>query len=134
MAHQLGFHSTNMMIDNNRDGSFQGNADTISQLVITTAPDRGTVATLTVTNSRLTTQLEASQAYIKKLKEEITNLKVKMKPARQGQITAKITNNDNYCWSHGCQIHKDHTHASCKAPKDGHKTKAMKSNMLGGLN
>jgi predicted RNase H-like nuclease (RuvC/YqgF family) len=46
-----------------------------------TASDRGTVATLTATNSKLDAHLETSQAYIKKLKEEISDLKAKMKPA-----------------------------------------------------
>jgi cell division protein FtsB len=44
------------------------------------ASDRGTVATLTATKDKLASQLEAYQAYIKKLKEEITDLKAKMKP------------------------------------------------------
>jgi hypothetical protein len=48
--------------------------------VTETASDRGTVVTLTATNSKLVTLRKAYRAYIKKLKEEITDLKVKMKP------------------------------------------------------
>jgi hypothetical protein len=132
MMQQSVFHSANMMIDNNRNGALQGTVDTIAQLVIATASDHRTVMTLTATNSKLTMQLEASQAYIKKLNEEIADLNVKMKPAWQGQIPTKMTINDNYLWSHGYQNHKDHTSASCKAPKDGHKT-ATKSNMMDGV-
>jgi hypothetical protein len=54
---------------------------------------------LTATNYKLAKQLEASQTYIKKLKEEIADLKAKMKPAYQGHIPAKTMINDNYCWS-----------------------------------
>jgi hypothetical protein len=39
------------------------------------------MATLTVINFKLAMQLEASQAYIKKLKEKITYLTAKTKPA-----------------------------------------------------
>jgi hypothetical protein len=40
-------------------------------------------------------QLEAYQVYIKKLKEDITDLKANIKPAWQGQRLAKMTSNDN---------------------------------------
>jgi hypothetical protein len=49
-------------------------------VVIATASDRGDVMTLTATNSKPTAQLKASQAYIKKLKEDIVYLKANMKP------------------------------------------------------
>jgi predicted RNase H-like nuclease (RuvC/YqgF family) len=88
MAHQSGFHSANMMIKKNCKGTFQVTEDAISQLATATASYRGTVTTLTVTNTKLATQLEASQEYIKKLKEEIAELKEKMKPFWQGQRPA----------------------------------------------
>jgi hypothetical protein len=46
-----------------------------------TASDLGTVTMLTATNAKLASQPETSQNYINKLKEVITDLKVKMKPA-----------------------------------------------------
>jgi hypothetical protein len=88
---------------------------------------------ITVANSKLTMHLEASQAYIKKLKEDITDFKVKMNPVRQGHIPAKIRSNNNYCKSHGYQVHKDYTSVTFKAKKDGHKTEAMKSNRMDGV-
>jgi hypothetical protein len=39
------------------------------------------VAALMATNAKLTLQLETSQAYVKKLKEDIVQLKLKMKPS-----------------------------------------------------
>jgi hypothetical protein len=79
-AQQSGFHSANMMIEQTREGSFQETAEAIAQLATATASDRGTVATLTTTNAKLATQLEAAHALIARLKSEITMLKIKVKP------------------------------------------------------
>jgi hypothetical protein len=80
-AHQSGFHSANMMIEQGRDDSMQETAEAIAQLATTTASDRGTVATLTTTNAKLANQLEAAHALIAQLKSEISTLKSKIKPA-----------------------------------------------------
>jgi hypothetical protein len=100
-------------------------------LAVATASDRDMVATLTATNAKLTAQLEASQAYVKKQKDDIADLKMKMKPAWQSQRPAKTTNNDNYCWLHGYEVHSEHTSATCKNTKDGHKKDATKNNPMG---
>jgi hypothetical protein len=47
----------------------QDTVDAIAQLATATASDRGTVATLTTTNAKLATQLEAAQAHIAQLKD-----------------------------------------------------------------
>jgi hypothetical protein len=132
---QSGFHSANMMIEHH---PYQGTADTIAQLALVTASDRDTVATLTVINAKLTLQLEMFQAYVRKLKEDIVQLKLKIKPAWQGQRPArpaKMTDNDNYCWSHGYQVQNEHTNASCKNQNqnEGHKKEAKKNNLMGGV-
>jgi hypothetical protein len=54
-------------------------------LSVATASDHGTVVTLTVTNSKLTVQLEEAQAYIKNLKQDIVNLNSNINPKWQGQ-------------------------------------------------
>jgi hypothetical protein len=100
-AQQSGFHSTNMMIEQGHDESMQDTVDAIAQLATSTASDPGTVATLTTTNAKLANQLEADHALIAQLKNKITTLKNKIKPAWQGQRPVKTTNNDSYCWSHG---------------------------------
>jgi hypothetical protein len=61
-AHQSGFHSANMMIEHGREETMQDTVDAIAQLATETASDRGTVATLTATNAKLATQLEAAEA------------------------------------------------------------------------
>jgi hypothetical protein len=80
-AQQSGFQSANMMIEQGRDESMQDTVDAIAQLATATASDRGTVATLTTTNAKLATQLEAAHALIAQLKNEIATLKNKIKPA-----------------------------------------------------
>jgi phage shock protein A len=92
-----------MMIEQARDESMQDAVDAIAQLATATASDRGTVATLTTTNAKLATQLEAAHAHIAQLKNDIATLKNKSKPAWQGQRPVNTTNNDSYWWSHGYQ-------------------------------
>jgi predicted RNase H-like nuclease (RuvC/YqgF family) len=111
----------------------QDTVDAIAQLATATASDRGTVATLTTNNAKLATQLEASHAQIAQLKDEIAALKIKIKPAWQGQRPIKTTNNDSYCWSHGYQVAKSHTSATCNMKKSGHQDAANKNNPMGGV-
>jgi hypothetical protein len=91
------------------------------------------VATLTTTNTKLATQLEAAHAQIAQLKNEIATLKNKIKPAWQGQRPVNTTNNDSYCWSHGYQVAKSHTSATCNMKKSGHQDAANKNNPIGGV-
>jgi hypothetical protein len=91
------------------------------------------VATLTTTNSKLATQLEAAHAQIAQLKNDIVTLKNKIKPAWQGQRPVKTTNNDSYFWSHGYQVAKSHTSATCNMKKSGHQDAANKNNTMGGV-
>jgi phage shock protein A len=72
----------------------QDTVNAISQLARATASNRGSVATLTTTNAKLAMQLEAAQAHIAQLKDEIAALKNKIKPVWQGQRPIKTTHND----------------------------------------
>jgi uncharacterized coiled-coil protein SlyX len=80
-AQQAGFHSAIMMIEQGREETMQDTVDAIDQLETSTASDRGTVATLSTTNAKLAMQLEAAQAQIAQLKDEIVALKNKIKLA-----------------------------------------------------
>jgi uncharacterized protein YlxW (UPF0749 family) len=122
-----------MMIEQGRDETMQDTVDAIDKLATATASDRGTVETLTTTNSKLVTQLEAAHAQIAQLKNEIATLKNKIKPAWQGQRLVKTTNNDSYCWSHGYQVAKSYMSATCNMKKSGHQDAANKSNTMGGV-
>jgi predicted RNase H-like nuclease (RuvC/YqgF family) len=111
----------------------QDTVDAIAQLATATASDRGTVSTLTTTNAKLATQLEATRAQIAQLKDEIATLKFKIKPDWKGQRPIKMTNNDSYCWSHGYQVAKSHTSATYNMKNSGHKYAATKNNPVGGV-
>jgi predicted RNase H-like nuclease (RuvC/YqgF family) len=104
----------------------QDTAEATAQLATATASYRGTVATLTTTNAKLATQLEAAHVLIAQLKNEIATLKSRIKPAWQGERPIKTSNNDIYCWSHGYQVAKSHTSATCNMKKSGHQDAAMK--------
>jgi hypothetical protein len=80
-AQLSGFHSANMMIEQGRNETMQDTVDAIAQLAAAMASYRGTVTTLTTTNAKLATQLEAAHAQIAQLKNEIATLKNKTKPA-----------------------------------------------------
>jgi chromosome segregation ATPase len=88
---QSGFNSANMMIEEGRDESMQDTVKAIAKLATATASDRDTVATLTTTNTKLATQLEAAHAKIAQLKNEIATLQNKIKPAWQGQRPVRTT-------------------------------------------
>jgi hypothetical protein len=122
-----------MMIEQGRDESMQETAEAIAQLVTAMASDRGTVATLTISNAKLANQLEAAHALIAQLKIEIATLKIKIKPVWQGQRPTRTTNNDSYCWSHGYQVAKSHTSATCNVRKTGHQETATKVDTMGGV-
>jgi phage shock protein A len=85
-----------MMIEQGRDDLMQETAEAIAQLATAMASDRGTVATLTATNTKLAKQLEAAHALIAQLKSKISTLKIKIKPVWQGQRPTRTTNNDSY--------------------------------------
>jgi uncharacterized protein involved in exopolysaccharide biosynthesis len=76
-AQQSGFHSANMMIEQGCEETMQYTVNAIAQSATATASNRGTVATLTTTNAKLSTQLEAAQAQIAQLKDEIAALKTR---------------------------------------------------------
>jgi hypothetical protein len=97
-SQQSGFHSTNMMIEQGRGEPMQDTVDAITQLTTATSSDLEMAEMLTANNDKLAPQLEAAEAYIKTLKDEILSLKANVKMAWQGQRPAKSTNNNNYCW------------------------------------
>jgi hypothetical protein len=130
-AQQSGFHSATMMMEQGGDETIKDTVDAIAQLATATASDGGTVATLTTTNAKLATQLEAAHAQIAQLKSKITTLKNKIESAWQGQRSLKTTNNSSYCWSHGYQVAKSLTSATCNMKKSGHQNAANKSNPIG---
>jgi hypothetical protein len=133
IAQQSGFNSANMMIEQDRDESMQETAEAIAQMATATASDQSMVATLTTTNAKLANQLGAAHALIAQLKRKIVTLKIKIKPAWQGQRPTRTTSNDSYCWSHGYQVARSHTSATCNIRKTGHQENATKVDTMGGV-
>jgi small-conductance mechanosensitive channel len=121
------------MIEQTTDDSMQETAEAIAQLSTAMASYRGMVAMLTTTNAKLANQLEAAHALIAQLKSEIATLKIKIEPLLQGQGPARTTNNNSYCWSHGYQVAKSHTSATCNVRKSGHQEAATKIDTMGGI-
>jgi hypothetical protein len=122
-----------MMIEQGHGDNMQGTVDAIAQLTTTMALDCGTGATLTAINAKFASQMEAAKLYINVIKDEILALKANIKPAWQGQRTAKSTNNNDYCWSYGKQVHNEHMSATCKVRKDGHQKMATKDTTMRGV-
>jgi hypothetical protein len=60
-------------------------------------------------------------------------LKNKIKATSQGQRPVKKTNNYIYCWSHGYQVAKSHTSATCNMKKSGHQDTATNIDTMGGV-
>jgi hypothetical protein len=131
-AQQSGLHSAKIMVEQGRDDPMQETAEAIAQLATDTVSDQGTVATLTTTNDKLANQLEAAHALISQLKSEMVTLKINIEPVWQGKRPVRTTNNDSYCWSHGYQIAKSHTSATCNVRKTGHQEAATKIDTMGG--
>src|SRR6056300_12007 len=46
--------------------------------------------------------------------------------------TKRLYNNENYCWTHGWDCHKDHSSPTCKNQAAGHQVTATRSNTMGG--
>jgi hypothetical protein len=132
-AQQSGFHSSNTMIEQGHGVAMLRTVDAIAQLTTTMALDRGTVATLPAINAKHASQLEGAQAYIKTPKDDIIDLKANIKPAWQVQNPSKSRNYNYSCWSHGHQVHSDHTSTTCKSRKDGHQETATKDNTMVGV-
>ena len=48
------------------------------------------------------------------------------------QRTVRQFQNDNYCWTHGHDLHENHTSAICNWPAEGHQVAATKTNHMNG--
>jgi hypothetical protein len=101
--------------------------DDFANLASATAVDRAIVATLTEANSRLAKQLEESAQALKEVK-------ALLKKERSDRVARKpfSPSVDNYCWTHGYKLARNHTSMNCLYPKTGHKKEATKSNSTGG--
>ena len=128
--------------------------EALTNLAPATESDRSAVSNLTGTNSALTQELAQTNLQVLAARADIDALKVQLANMmngdrgnngdnnnsrngnrnnnnRNGPVTRKYFN-DNYCWSHGYHISKDHTRLTCHAQQTGHQTKATRSDTMGG--
>jgi hypothetical protein len=101
--------------------------DAIANLATATTVDRGIVATLTEANSGLKKQLADSSQTLKEIRALL-----KKEPNERSSHKTFAPPNDNYCWTHGYKIARNHTSENCLYPKTGHKREANTYNILGG--
>jgi hypothetical protein len=92
-----------------------------------TAADRGVVAALTQTNSRLAKQLEDNSTELRELKALLKN----ERSENRGQISFNPSPINN-CWTHGYKVGITHTSLTCKLPKPDHKAEATRADNMGG--
>jgi hypothetical protein len=101
--------------------------DVFANLASATAVERSIVTTLTEANARLVKKLEESDQAMKEVK-------ALLKKERGDRASRKpcAPSVDNYWWSHGYKLARNHTSMKCLYPKTGHKKEATKSNNMGG--
>jgi hypothetical protein len=104
----------------------QDTVDAIANLATATAHDRQTVATLSATNSALTTELTSVNRKLVNALLEIS----KLHAANQTSPTNAPAEPKHYCWS--CGYRQTHYSSRCPNPKEGHKKAAKASDTMGG--
>jgi hypothetical protein len=89
---------------------------------------RALFLTLTDEKLRLTKQLEETSQTLK-------DIRALLKKERNDRDSRKLfaPSIDNYCWTHGYKIAKNHTSESCMYPKTRHKREATNHNNMGGV-
>jgi hypothetical protein len=85
------------------------------------------VETLTKANACLAKQLEESAQALKEVKSLL-----KKECSDRVARTPFALSVDNYCWSHGYKLARNHTSMNCLYPKTYHKKEGTKSNNMGG--
>jgi hypothetical protein len=134
-----GYHSANSVT-----------MEALANLATATAYDRNIVSQLSTTNGNLiaaladaTALLDRAQADIKALQVKMSQITTQQQRQRQSRpnnnkssysaaVTGRKFHNNNYCWTHGYHIHDEHTSASCRFPKEGHKKEATRKDTMNG--
>jgi len=108
----------------------QDTVDALANLAVATAADRSSIVVLTATIQQLTQLLDCAQVELAKCPAGAPS---PMGNQRRDLVrAAEHFRYGNYCWLYGFCCGKEHTSATCKWPKEGHKRKATMNNQLGG--
>ncbi len=130
-----GFHQAN----NAMDAFVTDTAEAFANLATAAASDRDVLRTLTNTNNDLLKQLAAKDTELSQLRAQLSKGTPHAHVPSGGDENRpprdpnkKRFQNQNYCWSHGYDVHPTHNSSSCNFPRDGHKKEATKANNMGG--
>jgi hypothetical protein len=125
-----GFHSAN----NAMDSFVTDTADAFANLATATASDRKLMADLAASNQTLLAQLASKDTDISKLQAQLATCNTRTPAGRDtpSRPRPRRYHNTNYCWTHGWDVHDNHTSLTCNRQADGHKTSATRSSTMSG--
>jgi hypothetical protein len=126
-AANAGYHSANAAMTQNEDQMAEATIGVLTNLATSTAADRGVLAALSQSNSRLVKQLEENASELRELK---TFLNQERRDRRGPRSSTSFTS--TYCWNHGYKVGKTHTSLTCKTRNPGHKAEATRAENMGG--
>ena len=138
-AGEAGYQNVANYIDPQEQDDFQRDtAAALANLASATEADRSTLKEMAAANSALTKQLASVTSSLNQALGELKQMRLTANNNPQGnQDTSRYRKvrkyqNNNYCWSCGFDISDNHTSATCKWTKEGHKSDATKENTMGG--
>ncbi len=109
-------------------------ADAFANLATATASDRKLMADLAASNQTLLAQLASKDNDISKLQAQLATCNARTPAGRDNPSRPRPRryHNNNYCWTHGWDVHDNHTSLTCNRQADGHKQAATHSNTMSG--
>jgi hypothetical protein len=144
-AQTTGYQTANHAQHHLHDAFMAEQSEALYMLASTSATDRTALSHLVSSNAQLSKNLAEKAAALAAANEIIRNLRAgartsggsgtttTTRPASSATPRARpATNNENYFWSHGYQIHEDHTSLTCTRRAAGHQEAATKTNNTGG--
>jgi hypothetical protein len=125
-AHAV-YHSANAVMTQSEDHMAEATIGALENLATSTTADRGVVAALTQTNSRLVKQLEENASELRDVTALLNQERRDKRAPRSFNPSAS-----NYCWTHGYNVGKTHTSLTCNTRNPGHKAEATRAENMGG--
>jgi hypothetical protein len=145
-AQSAGHQAANHAHRHLQDALMAEQPEALTMIASASATDRTTLSHLVSSNAQLATNLAEKAAALAAANEIIRNLRAGARTRGASGTTTTTcsassatprarpaTNNENFCWSHGYQIHEDHTSLTCTRRAAGHQEAATNTNNMGGL-
>jgi hypothetical protein len=121
-AAHTGFHSAKAAMTQTEDYMADATIGALTKLATATASYIGVVVALTQSNSRLVKQLEETYSELKELRA------LHHQERRNRRAPRNITANaNNYLWTHGYKVGRNHTSLTCTTRNPGQKTEATRA-------